>query len=165
MNIGMKTVYIEVFQEVSHFPEISTKRGRYMWFALGPIYWVLAFVVGAAVPNLNGISGIVSALLILNFTYTYPAILYVGFQTQLGAMLEGEGFDPRTGVTVRHDTGVKRWVRGYFKNWPSTISNTLYFFGGCACCGMGSWAAIEGLITIFAPGGTVATSFGCAVPV
>jgi amino acid permease len=165
MNIGMKTVYIEVFQEVFNFPEIATKKGRYMWWALGPIYWLLAFVVGAAVPNLNGISGIVSSLLILNFTYTFPAILYVGFQTQLGAMLPGEGFDPHTGITTRHDSGMKRWTRGFLKNFHLTIPNFLYFLGGCACCGMGSWAAVEGLITIFAPGGTVATSFGCAQPV
>jgi hypothetical protein len=40
-----------------------------------------------------------------------------------------------------------------------------YFLGGLACSGMGCWAAIEGLIQVFGPGGTVATSFGCASPV
>jgi hypothetical protein len=38
MDIGMKAVSIEVFQEVSKFPEISNKRGKYMCWALGPIY-------------------------------------------------------------------------------------------------------------------------------
>jgi hypothetical protein len=165
MNIGMKTVYIEVFQEVFHFPEIVTKRGRWMWYLLGPIYWALAFVVAGAVPNLNGISGIVGALLILNFTYTFPAILMVGFMCQLGAELPGEGFDPHTGVTTRHDTGMKRWVRGYMKNWALNTFYFTYFLAGLACCGMGCWAAITGLIEIFGPGGTVATSFGCAAPV
>lgn len=54
-NIGMKTVYIEVFQEILHFPAITTKRGKSLWFALGPIYWALAFVVAAAVPNLRSV--------------------------------------------------------------------------------------------------------------
>ena len=165
MNIGMKTVYIEVFQEVFHFPEITTKRGRWYWYMLGPIYWALAFIVGTAVPNINGISGIVSSLLILNFTYTFPAILFVGFMCQIGAELPGEGFDPHTGVTTRHDTGTKRWIRGFMKNWHLNTFYSIYFLCGLACCGMGSWAAVEGLIEVFGPGGTVATSFGCAAPV
>jgi hypothetical protein len=164
-NIGMKTVYIEVFQEVFHFPEITTKKGRWLWFALGPIYWALAFVIAAAVPNLNGISSIVSALLILNFTYTFPSLLYVGFRCRVDAILEGEGFNPQTGVTTRHDGGFRRLRRGFFKKWYITVPTALYFLCGLATCGMGSWAAIEGLISVFGPGGTVATSFGCAQPV
>jgi len=136
-----------------------------MWYALGPLYWVLAFLVGSAVPNINGVASLVGALLILNFTYTFPAILYVGFNCQLGAELPGEGFDPYTGVTTRHDSGWKRWARGFKKCWFINSLNTLYFLGGLACCGMGCWAAIEGLMTVFAPGGTVATSFGCGIPV
>lgn len=29
-NIGMKTIYIEVFQEVFNFPTITTKKGRWI---------------------------------------------------------------------------------------------------------------------------------------
>lgn len=164
-NIGMKTIYIEVFQEVFHFPPIVTKKGRMMWFALGPIYWVVAFIVAASVPNLNGISGIVGALLILNFTYTFPAILYVGYNCQIGARLPGEGFDPATRITTRHDNGWRRWVRGYFKYWHINIASSLYFMGGLALSGMGSWAAVEALIIFFNGASSVATSWGCAVPV
>ncbi|KAF2152768.1 transmembrane amino acid transporter [Myriangium duriaei CBS 260.36] len=164
-NIGMKTVYIEVFESAFNFPTITSKKGKWLWYALGPIYWIVAFLVAAAVPNLNGISGLVSSLLILNFTYTFPALVYIGYRCQLGAQLPGEGFDPATGVTTRHDTGIKRWIRGYTKVWYITIPNTIYFLGGLACSGMGTWAAVEGLIAVFGPGGTVATSFGCAAPV
>jgi hypothetical protein len=164
-NIGMKTVYIEVFQQVFHFPEITSRKGKLLWYALGPIYWALAFVVAAAVPNLNGISGLVGALLILNFTYTFPALLYVGYRCQVDAALPGEGFDPSTRITTRHDGGLKRWVRGFKKNWHINTLSVIYFLGGGVCSGMGAWAAIVGLIQIFGPGGTVATSFGCAAPV
>ncbi|KAL6819070.1 transmembrane amino acid transporter domain-containing protein [Trichoderma camerunense] len=165
MNVGMKTVYVEVFQEILGLPPITTRKGRWLWYALGPIYWALAFVVGAAVPNLNGISGIVGALLILNFTYTFPAFLYIGYRVKTDAALPGEGFDPTTGVTTRHDSGMKRWTRGFMVNWHINSMNIIYFLGGLVCSGMGSWAAIEGLIQVFGPGGTVATSFGCAAPV
>ncbi|KAL7936500.1 transmembrane amino acid transporter domain-containing protein [Trichoderma chlorosporum] len=165
MNIGMKTVYVEVCQEILNFPPITTRTGRWLWYALGPIYWALAFVVGAAVPNLNGISGLVGALGILNFTYTFPALLYIGYRVKTDAALPGEGFDPVTGVTTRHDSGLKRWTRGFMANWPLNTMNVIYFLGGLVCSGMGSWAAIVGLIQVFGPGGTVATSFGCAVPV
>ncbi|KAM0450000.1 hypothetical protein ACHAO4_006879 [Trichoderma viride] len=165
MNVGMKTVYVEVFQEILGLPPITTRKGRWLWYALGPIYWALAFIVGAAVPNINGISGIVGALLILNFTYTFPAFLYIGYRVKMDAALPGEGFDPATGVTTRLDSGMQRWVRGFKVNWHINIMNIIYFLGGLVCSGMGSWAAIEGLIVIFGPGGTVATSFGCAAPV
>ncbi|KAL7801007.1 transmembrane amino acid transporter domain-containing protein [Trichoderma afarasin] len=165
MNVGMKTVYVEVFQEILGLPPITTRKGRWLWYALGPLYWALAFVVGAAVPNLNGISGIVGALLILNFTYTFPAFLYIGYRVKTDAALPGEGFDPVTGVTTRHDSGMKRWTRGFMVNWHINSMNIIYFLGGLVCSGMGSWAAIEGLIQVFGPGGTVATSFGCAAPV
>jgi len=164
-NIGMKTVYIEVCQEVFKWPEITSKKGKLLWYALGPIYWIIAFIVAAAVPNLNGISGLVGALLILNFTYTFPAILYIGYRCQIDAILPGEGFDPHTGQTIRHDTGLKRWRRGFMVNWHINILNVVYFLGGLVCSGMGTWAAIEGLISVFGDGGTVATSFGCGSPV
>lgn len=53
LDIGMKTVYLEVFQEIFNFPAITTKKGQWCWYALGPVYWILAFVVAAAVPNLS----------------------------------------------------------------------------------------------------------------
>lgn len=164
-NIGMKTVYIEVFQEILHFPPIVTKRGRWMWFALGPVYWVLAWVVATAVPNLNGIVSFIGGLLSLNFTYSFPGVAFLGLMIHQGAEAEGEGFDPSTGVTSYHDTGLTRWRRGFLKRWYVTVPTLIFILASLACSGMGTWAAIEGLISIFGPGGTVATSFGCASPV
>jgi hypothetical protein len=164
MNIGMKTVYVEVFEEVLHFPALVTKRGRIWWTILGPIYWALAFVVGASVPSLFGISSIVGALLILNFTYTFPPMVFIGYMCQIGAELPGEGFDPATGVTTRHDTGMTRWVRGFKKYWLLNSINVVYATAALACSALGSYGAIKSLIALFGPGGTVATSWGCAVP-
>lgn len=161
----MKTVYIEVFQEIFNFPNIVTKKGRIMWYILGPIYWIVAFLIAAAVPNLNGIVNFIGGLLSLNFTYSFPALVYLGYLIHEGATLEGEGFDAVTGVSVQHDRGVKRHLRGFFKRWYLTIPTLAYLLCGLACSGMGTWAAVEGLIAIFGPGGTTATSFGCVSPV
>ncbi|KAK4541720.1 hypothetical protein LTR36_007429 [Oleoguttula mirabilis] len=164
-NIGMKTVYLEVFQEILHFPPITTKKGQLVWCGLGPCYWIIAFVLAASVPNLNAIVGLVGGLFSLNFTYSIPAIMFLGYNVTRNASLPGEGFDPKTEVTTRHDAGYKRWVRGFKKQWWLNTIMALYFMAGLACSGMGSWAAIEGAIAVFGPGGTVATSWGCAAPV
>lgn len=161
----MKTVYIEVFQEILHFPPVASKRGRWIWYALGPLYWIIAFVVAAAIPNLNGIVNLIGGILGLNFTYSLPGIAYIGWSIHEGAALPGEGFDPVTGETTYLDKGPKRWIRGFFKRWAWNIPCLLFVLGALASSGMGSWAAIEGLIAVFGPGGTVATSFGCASPV
>ena len=164
-NIGMKTVYLEVFEEIFHFPNINTKKGKWMWLALGPLYWIIAFLIAAAVPNLNGIVSMIGGLLALNFTYAFPGAVFVGYQIHEGAVQDGEGFDPHTGLTTYHDSGIKRWTRGFFNRWYLTIPTVIYSGAALACSGMGTWAAVEGLISIFGPGGTVATSYGCASPV
>jgi hypothetical protein len=164
-HVGMKTVYIEVFQEALNFPPIASNRGKWMWFALGPIYWAIAFVIAAAVPNLNGIVNMIGGLLGVNFTYSLPGIVFLGWSIQVGAELPGEGFFPDTGETVMFDSGMKRWTRGYIKRWYYNIPCALYILAALATSGMGTWAAVEGLITVFGPGGTIATSYGCTSPV
>ncbi|EXJ87654.1 hypothetical protein A1O1_04578 [Capronia coronata CBS 617.96] len=164
-NIGMKTVYLEVFQAIFKFPSIVEKKGRMLWYVLGPCYWILAFIVAGAVPNLNGITSLVGAVFMMNFTYTFPGMMYMSTIIHKAAELPGEGFNPATRETIRHDHGLKRWIRGYKKTWLRSTIALIYVLLGLACCGMGTWAAIEGLIDVFGPGGTVAVSFGCPVPV
>lgn len=91
--------------------------------------------------------------------------MYVGYRIKEDARLPGEGFDPATRVTTRLDEGWSRWWRGFRKHGLVNLGGVLFACGGLACCGMGAWSAIESLIALFGPGGTVATSFGCAVPV
>jgi hypothetical protein len=156
-NIGMKTIYLEVFQQGFGFPPITTRKGKIAWYCLGPVYWILAFVVAAAVPNIGGIVSFVGALFMINFTYSFPGMLYLGHTIQKAAVLPGEGFNPYTRETIRMDQGTSRWIRGFKKSWVISLPTTIYVIAGLACCGMGIWAAIEGLISVFGPGGTVAT--------
>lgn len=157
----MKTIYLEVGEELLGAPPITTKKGRILWYLTGPFYWVLALVVAASIPNFNGIANLVGGLFGVNFTYSLPGFMYVAYKIQCGAKLDGEGFNPETGATVRHDSGVKRWIRGYKKTFVVSTLVILYTAAGLATSGMGTWAAIEGLIAQFGPGGQIVTSWGC----
>jgi len=160
-HIGMKVVYLEVGQQMLGMPPISERKGYYIWLALGPVYWILALILAVSVPNFTAITNLIGGLLSLNFTYSIPAIMYVAYAVQTGAALPGEGFDPYTGVTTRHDNGWPRYMRGLRKTWWRSIPAILFALGGLASSGMGSWSAILSLIEIFGPGGTIQTSWGC----
>lgn len=162
-NIGIKVAYVEVFQELLHAPPLTTKRGKLLWVALVPAYWVIAWVVCAAIPQFSYISGLVGAVCILQFTYTFPAILAFGFQIQKDAMLPEEHFDPQTKTYHGVDRGVKRWVRGFKVKWHLNTFNFIYFLGALCTAALGIYSSCLGLISAF-DGGSQATSFGCDSP-
>jgi hypothetical protein len=162
-NIGIKVAYVEVFQELFHAPPLTTKGGKLVWIAMVPAYWVLAFVVCAAIPQFSYISGLVGAVCILQFTYTFPAILAFGFQIQKDAMVSEESFDPVTKQYTFIDRGFKRWVRGFKVRWGLNIFNFVYFLGALCTAALGIYSSCLGLIGAFG-GKSVATSFGCASP-
>ena len=128
-----------------------------------PVYWALAFIVAGAVPELGDFSSLVGAFCIGNFTYTFPALLKLGFEIKKGAMLPGESFDEATKKYIRLDGGMKRWIRGYRKTFLLSGFNTFYLLGSLVVCGLGCYSAIMALISAFG-GGSVATSFSCTSP-
>jgi hypothetical protein len=163
-NIGIKVAYVEVFQELFHAPPLTSKSGKWLWVALVPAYWVLAWVVCAAIPQFSYVSGLVGAVCILQFTYTFPAILAFGFQIQKDAMTPEESFDPTTGTYSRIDSGLKRWIRGFKVKWHLNTFNFIYFLGAICTAALGIYSSCLGLISAFG-GASAATSFGCAAPV
>jgi len=163
-NVGMKTVYVEVFQEVLKLPPITTPKGKKLWWGLGPLYWILAFVVAMSVPQFGAFVNFVAGLFSLNFTYSFSGIMYAAYKIQEGARLPGEGFDPATGATTRHDQGMKRLVRGFKKTFYLTVPVIIFSMAGLAASGMGSWAGILGLEAAFGPGGSLTTSWTCTNP-
>ncbi|PVH80837.1 amino acid transporter-like protein [Cadophora sp. DSE1049] len=163
-NIGIKVIYNNVFMEIFHFPALTTFKGKLIWVAMVPAYWALGFVVAASVPNLGNFSSLVGAFCIGNFTYSFPAILKIGFDVKKGAMLPDEVFDEITKKYIRHDEGMKRWIRGYKKTWMLTSFNIFYALGALVVCGMGCYSAIKALMTAFGDGGTTATAFSCTSP-
>ena len=160
----MKTVYLEVGQAIFHLPEITSHKGKFLWWGLGPVYWIIAFVVAMSVPQFSAFTNFVGGLFSLNFTYSLSGVMYLGYKIQDGARLPGEGFDPVTGQTTRLDSGPKRWIRGFLKSWKISIPVLIYTGCGLATSGMGTWAAVEALKAAFAPAGSVVTSWTCTNP-
>jgi len=50
-----------------------------MIIVLNMLYWSLAFIVGAAIPQVQTISGLVAAVCIMQFTYIFPPVMALGF--------------------------------------------------------------------------------------
>ena len=55
------------------------------------LYWSLAFIVGSAIPQVQTISGLVAAVCIMQFTYTFPPLFYALFHMQLDASTNDPG--------------------------------------------------------------------------
>ena len=142
---------------------MTTSRGKWLWVAIIPVYWSIAYVIGAAIPDFSGFTAIVSAVCILQFTYTFPPILHLLYNIKKNALRSGEGFDPATGNIVLYDTGVKRLMRGFMAgNWYLNVWNIIYFLGALATAGLGIWAAVENLIVIYSI--PQLNAYGCTSP-
>jgi len=161
-NIGIKIFYSAVLRDVFRLPQLDTKIGKLLWVVIVPIYWVLAWIIAAALPQISNLISFVGAACILQFSYTFPPILLVGYNCQKDAMLPEEEFDPRTGETKRIDQGWKRWMRGYKKKFALNTFDILYCLGAVATAGLGLYASIKGMHDTFAT--TSITPFTCENP-
>lgn len=159
-------VYNNVFVEFFAFPPLNVRSGKIVWAAIVPVYWSLAFVLGAAIPDFAGFTSIVAATCILQFTYTFPPFLHLAYNIKKNAIQPGEGFDPRTGTVTRHDRGIKRWVRGFMSGglWGVGLNvwNIIFLGGALATAGLGIWSSVENLILIYAV--PQLNAFGCHSP-
>lgn len=149
-NIGIKVIYNNILIEFFNFPPLTTRKGKHYWAAVVPIYWTIAFLISAAIPFFFGLVGLTAAMFFVQFTYTFPALLGLGYIVQREAMKGEPPFDPHTGEVQRRDSGMKRWVRGYFgKYWWANILLTLYALGSLVVSGMGTYSSIMALIAAF----------------
>ena len=100
----------------------------------------------------------------MQFTYTFPPLLMLGLSIQRDAVGEDEGFDPSTGRTTRHDSGAKRWARGFMaKRWYVKLLNAIVGVGALVTAGLGMYSSIEGIMDAFQGGRN--TAFSCQGPV
>jgi hypothetical protein len=158
-NIGIKVIYSNILQEFFGFPDLTQKSGKLIWAGLVPIYWTLAFVIASAIPNLSDMSAFLAALCIIQFTYTFPPLLMIGSMVQRDAVQTGEGFDPVSGQTSRFDSGMRRWARGYMKNFLVNTFNLILVLGSLVTAGLGMYSSILQIRDKFKEG--MQKPFGC----
>ena len=150
-NIGIKVIYNNILMELFKAPPLTTKSGKLLWAIIVPFYWTIAFILAGSIPDFFGLTSLTAAVCFVQFTYTFPGALGVGFFIQKHALRAGEGFDPATGNVVKHDTGFARWKRGFFaKRWWLNVILILYTMGSLAISGLGTYSACKGLIAAFA---------------
>jgi len=164
-NIGIKVIYQNVLEEIFHAPSLTSKGGKILWIFCVPIYWSGAFVLASAIPQFTNISSLVSAVCIMQFTYTFPTILYFGMQIQEHARHPDETFDPTTHEVVRIDSwrDLSRWRRGMKRQWWVKIFCLVFFVASATCAVLGMYAAVKSIIDDFKTGHD--TQFSCHSPV
>jgi len=166
-NIGIKVLYVHILQELFGFPTLVSKSGKYIWVVCVVIYWSIAFIIASAIPQFSNISALVAALCILQFTYSFPPILFIGFHLHNDALRGDEPFDPKSVTSHRVDTwrNFSRWSRALGPRWYVKLFHFIFALAALATAGLGAYSSILGIIAGFSGGGTHASSFGCQSPV
>ncbi|KAI1490515.1 transmembrane amino acid transporter protein-domain-containing protein [Biscogniauxia mediterranea] len=162
-NIGLKIAYNEIFVKVLHFPSLSSSGGKIWWAVLAPLYWVLAFVLAAAIPQFAFISSLVGALFIGALTYILPALAAVAFWIQRDAIETRAVQPPGQASRAQTRSGWRKYYHAFMKRPFFNSFNVVYFLGGLVICALGCYAAITQLIIGFRS--NITTSFTCKSPV
>lgn len=119
---------------------------------------------GAAVPSITNLSSLIASVCVLQFSFTFPPILMLGFRIQKDSILPEEGFEPTTGEVSRVDEGMKRWVRGVRKRLAWNVWNAVFALGSVAMAILGVYASVVELIFVFKYR-PATTSFSCSNPI
>jgi hypothetical protein len=105
---GLKIVYVNIVEDFFRGPRLLSRKGRFIWIALVIAFWGVGFVIAAAIPQIQTISGmgeflrshaivlpanevlIVGAVANMQFTYSFPSGFTFLYLVQLDAA-SGDG--------------------------------------------------------------------------
>ncbi|TKY88524.1 hypothetical protein EX895_002512 [Sporisorium graminicola] len=175
-NVGLKVAYVNTVQNLLKGPALSSPRGRVIWAGMSVVYWALAFVIASSIPQVQTISGLIAAIAIMNFSYSFPFMLALIFYIKRDAMVGDAPFTP--GLTaLRQDTwnSWSRWQRGLFGGHyeilgvviPGIVVKIVLLImtlGSYTLSGLGMYGSGESIKAVF-DSTAAATSFGCNAPV
>ncbi|ORX40321.1 transmembrane amino acid transporter protein-domain-containing protein [Kockovaella imperatae] len=168
LNIGVKIIYWLLFEECFRGPPLMSTKGFFYWTALQAHCWILSFVIGTAIPQVQTIQALIGAAILLQFSYTFPPLMQFAFDVQADASKEDGVYSPVSGVQ-RYDSwwSASRWRRGLFGGGAKRVAykwfNAVFFIAALATSGLGIWGSVETIIATFKT--SAATSFGCTAPV
>lgn len=163
-NVGLKVFYQGFGVPDLKFPKLDTVKGAIWWAVLVVIYWGVAFIIGAAIPQVASLSSLVGAVCILNFSYTLPGLFHLVLTMREDAGVL-DRYDPITGEVEFYDSWkqTQRWKRALFSGtWKNQFMkwfSLLFFLCGLTLCGLGLYGAIQSLIDAYS--NSIATSFSC----
>ncbi|KAH8673403.1 hypothetical protein BX600DRAFT_535999 [Xylariales sp. PMI_506] len=166
-NIGIKVFYNNILGDILNAPPLVTTRGKIFYALIVPVWWIIAFVIAAAIPDYFGFVSVISASLLMNLTYTLPPLFALGFDIQKNLLpADAAAFDPTTGQITRTVTGVRRWAKGFFSGGSLQVAlnvwHVIYILCALTMCGLGMYAAVDGMIEVFK--NPVLNSFSCVSP-
>nr|UJH94629.1 Mtr.2 [Starmerella bombicola] len=166
-NVGLKVLYQGFGVPDLGFPALTSRRGILLWAVLVVAYWGVAFIIGAAIPQVNSLSSLVGSLCILNFSYSLPALFMLALMMREDAS-QLDSYDPLTGSVTRHDTwgNRSRWRRaiasGTWKRHLAKLFLVIMFLGGLTLCGIGMYGAIKNMITTYGGSSSAGKAFSCS---
>jgi hypothetical protein len=72
-----------------------------------------AFIIGSAIPQIQTINGLIGAIGVMQFTYTFPPLLRFGYDVISDAMVADKPYDVKEGCYRRIDSWNQwsRWKR------------------------------------------------------
>jgi hypothetical protein len=123
-HIGCKVFYRNILRGYFRAPSLSSPKSHMYWSATVCGYFLLAWVLGSAIPNIADLNTIVGAACILQFTYTFPPLLLVGHWVQKDASEGDIPWHPGLAAwSTRRDTWreAARWKRGFKKYWYAKV--------------------------------------------
>lgn len=165
-NIGIKVLYNNVLVDIFKAPPLVTRRGKWIYAAIVPVWWAIAYVIAASIPDYFGFVAVIAASCLLNLTYTMPPFFALGYDLQKNSIRANEGFDPATGQVWRESSMVRRYMRGFWAGGPLQIAkniwHVIYVLASLSMCGLGMYAAIVGMIDAFKE--HQLNSFSCRSP-
>lgn len=147
MSVGMKVFYAQILVDLFHCAPLPTRQGMFNWVWVSIGFWWSAFVLAESIPQFSAFSGIVSALVMIHFSFTLPPFMNLMHQLKEDNKL-ADGSDGKISFMV-HIT----------HNWPRKLLDTLIVLCSLCLCGMGTWGSILTLLSAISDGST--SVFGC----
>lgn len=165
-NISIKVLWQNIIMDIFKGPSLTSRTGRISWSGSTIVYWIIAFTVAAAIPQLSAITALAAALCALQFTYSFPALMTVTLQMHKDALIGDGEFDRKTDSCMKQDTWKqkRRWVRGFAGHWKWNVWHIILGFFAIVLAIVGVVGSIVDIVDTFNSEGAP-TSFSCSSPV
>lgn len=137
LSIGMKVFYSNVLVDLLGAPPLPTNKGWACWIALSFFAWWTAFCISEVIPQFSSLNGIVSALLIVQFSYSLPALMHIMHQ-----------------CAEDRDNGANTLMKQLGTHTIQKSVDMIILLGALAFAGMGAYGSIEVFISALNSGST-----------